>query len=107
VFDVDPDRVGQKLGARTVQDISALGKGTGRAEFEIGVIATPARAAQSVADALVAAGVRGILNFAPRKLFVPDDVFLRSVDMILEFEGLSFALAQSRAARRRRTRESA
>lgn len=107
VFDVDPARVGQKLGARGVQHISALGEAAGLAEFEIGVIATPARVAQSVADALVAAGVRGILNFAPRKLFVPDDVFLRSVDMTLEFEGLSFALAQSRATRRRRARESA
>jgi redox-sensing transcriptional repressor len=66
------------------------------------VIATPIRAAQDVADALVAAGVRGILNFAPRKLFVPEHVALRTVDMTVEFESLSFALTQSLGARRRR-----
>src|SRR5262249_34828653 len=68
-----------------------------------GVIATPLRAAQEVADALVAAGVRGILNLAPRKLFVPPHVALRTVDMTVEFESLSFALANvvTRRSRRR------
>jgi redox-sensing transcriptional repressor len=102
VFDEDPARVGERIGPLVVQDIAALRKAPG--VFEIGVIATPARAAQEVADALVAAGVKGILNFAPRKLFVPRDVSLRAVDMTLEFEGLSFALTQSRAPRRRRAR---
>ena len=54
-------------------------------------------------DALVAAGVRGILNIAPRKLFVPEHVALRTVDMTVEFESLSFALSQSLAPKRRRS----
>jgi redox-sensing transcriptional repressor len=71
----------------------------------MGVIATPVRAAQEVADALVAAGVRAILNLAPRKLFVPPQVALRTVDMTVEFETLSFALNHLEPpARRRRER---
>ena len=64
MFDADGARVGQRLGSLTVRDIASLGP---RDAIDMGVIATPVRAAQEVADALVAAGVRGILNFAPRK----------------------------------------
>jgi redox-sensing transcriptional repressor len=109
VFDRDPARIGQRIGTLVVQDVAALASASA---FDIGVIATPLRAAQEVADALVAAGVRGILNFAPRKLFVPAHVALRTVDMTMEFESLSFALREKRAepgtARRgRRRREPA
>lgn len=104
VFDRDAHRVGQRIGDLVVQDVGRLTESAGELRFEIGVIATPLRAAQEVADALVAAGVRGILNFAPRKLFVPGHVALRTVDMTVEFESLSFALSQA-PARRRRSRE--
>ena len=56
----------------------------------IGVIAVPASAAQEVADILVAAGVRSILNFAPGVLTVPDDVEVRHVDLSLELQILAF-----------------
>jgi redox-sensing transcriptional repressor len=105
VFDRESARIGQKLGAHTVHDIATLPAAARGAGFEIGVVATPIQAAQEVADALVAAGVRGILNFAPRKLFVPPPVTLRNVDMAIEFESLSFAITQARAPRRRRARE--
>jgi redox-sensing transcriptional repressor len=105
VFDRDPARIGQKLGALEVQDIARLPAAAAHGGFDIGVIATPLRAAQDVADALVAAGVRGILNFAPRKLFIPAAVALRTVDMTMEFESLSFTLTQSRSPKRRRARE--
>jgi redox-sensing transcriptional repressor len=103
VFDRDAHRIGQRLGDWTVQDVSRLREAAAELRFEIGVIATPLRAAQDVADALVGAGVRGILNFAPRKLFVPSHVALRTVDMTVEFESLSFALSQARARRKRTT----
>jgi len=102
VFDRDATRVGQRLGALVVQDVARLPAAAAAGAFDIGVIATPIQAAQEVADALVAAGVRGILNFAPRKLFVPDVVALRTVDMAMEFESLSFALTQTRGPRRRK-----
>jgi redox-sensing transcriptional repressor len=102
VFDRDSARVGQRLGSHVVQDIARLTAVATMDGFDIGVVATPIQAAQEVADALVQAGVRGILNFAPRKLFVPDHVALRTVDMAMEFESLSFALTQARVPRRRR-----
>jgi len=102
VFDASPDRIGTRLGTIEVQDIARLPECTG---IEMGVIATPVRAAQEVADMLVAAGVRGILNFAPRKLRVPEGVAPRTVDMTMEFESLSFVLSQTRGPRRRRPEE--
>jgi redox-sensing transcriptional repressor len=105
VFDRDPARVGQALGGLEVQDVATLPGAVASGTFEIGVIATPIKSAQEVADALVEAGVKGILNFAPRKLFVPEHVALRNVDMTMEFESLSFALTQVRAPRRRRARD--
>jgi redox-sensing transcriptional repressor len=60
--------------------------------LDIAVLAVPAAAAQEVTDLVVAAGVRAILNFAPRKIFVPDTVVLRNVDMAIELEALSFSL---------------
>ncbi len=102
VFDASATRVGQPLGPLTVRHLDTLGPDD---RLEMGVIATPMRAAQEVADALVKAGVRGILNFAPRKVRVPAEVTLRAVDMTMEFESLSFALSQPQGRRRRRTAE--
>lgn len=101
VFDREPARIGSRLGTLEVQDVASLPSVAAREAFEIGVIATPVRAAQEVADLLVAAGVRGILNFAPRKLFVPPGVALRTVDTAMEFESLSFALARARPPKSR------
>jgi redox-sensing transcriptional repressor len=101
VFDADADRVGRTVEGLVVRPMAQL---SARDAFEIGVIATPARAAQPVADALVAAGVQGVLNFAPRKLRVPDGIMLRNVDMTMEFESLSYALTRTTAARPRRKR---
>ena len=72
--------------------------------MEIGVIAVPARAAQSVADRLVAAGMRGILNFAHRRIQIPAAVALRTVNLSIELESLAFAikvLAREAVARRK------
>src|SRR5439155_15683591 len=105
VFDRDPGRVGERVAALPVRDLAELTAGSAEGHFDLGVIATPVRAAQEVADLLVSAGVSGILNFAPRKLFVPAHVAVRNVDMTMEFEGLSFALTQAKAPRRRRAKE--
>lgn len=101
VFDADAARVGRTLEGLVVRHVSQLSAKDG---FEIGVIATPVRAAQEVADLLVAAGVQGILNFAPRKLRVPAHVTLRTVDMTMEFESLSYALTHAKPAAARRKR---
>ncbi len=101
VFDSDPARAGQTLAGQVVRPFAALTPATGEPDYDIGVIATPMSSAQEVADALVATGVRAILNFAPRKLQVPVHVVVSTVDMTMELEGLSFALTRERAPRRR------
>ena len=65
------------------------------------IVAVPAEAAQAVVDRVVAAGIRAILNFAPTKLRVPDEVALKNVNMAVELEGLSYALANGGQGPRR------
>ena len=108
VFDVSPDRVGQRWKDLVITHLDRLPAEVRQLGIELGVIAVPPRAAQAVADRLVAAGVRGLLNFAHRKLFVPESVTLRNVNLSLELEGLAFAIKAQpprparRAARRAR-----
>ena len=102
VFDSASDRVGATLGDLVIAPMSSFETVCRERSIEIGVIATPAQHAQEIAEAMVRVGLRGILNFAPRKLFVPDSVALRTVNMAIELESLSFALAQGEPGRRSR-----
>ena len=90
LIDADPTRVGEKLGDLVVHGMADLDDVVRDHGIAIGVIATPANAAQEVADQLVAAGVRAILNFAPTTVAVPDDVSVRKVDLAVELQILSF-----------------
>jgi redox-sensing transcriptional repressor len=92
VFDVDPARIGQDWDGVVVRHLDEFLAAARAENFEMGVITTPAAAAQEVADRMVEAGIQGILNFASVKLTVPDHVTLRNVDMAIELESLSFAL---------------
>ncbi len=94
VFDDAPDRIGQALGELEIRPMGDFESTCRECRVDIGVIATPARDAQQIADLMGRVGLRGILNFAPRKLFVPPTVALRTVNMAIELESLSFALAQ-------------
>ncbi|MEV0715264.1 redox-sensing transcriptional repressor Rex [Asanoa sp. NPDC050611] len=90
LFDADQNRVGEPINGLNVRHISELAAVAAAESIAIGVIATPAAAAQDVADALVAAGVTSILNFAPCVLSVPDGVDVRKVDLAVELQILSF-----------------
>ena len=90
LFDADPARVGEKIGDLVIDPLDDLPRIVGERGVAIGVIATPAVAAQQVADHLVEAGVSSILNFAPAVLTVPDGVSLRKVDLATELQILSF-----------------
>lgn len=92
-FDVDPDKVGTEVDGHRISPMDRLEEMIRERDVEMGVVAVPPEAAQEVADRLVAAGVRALLNFAPVKLEVPDGVVVRSMDVALEMEGLSFALS--------------
>ncbi|BCB85437.1 redox-sensing transcriptional repressor Rex [Phytohabitans suffuscus] len=90
LFDADPSRVGELINGLVVRHIEDLTETAAAESIAIGVIATPAAAAQSVADQLVAAGVTSILNFAPCVLSVPEGVDVRKVDLAIELQILSF-----------------
>lgn len=92
VFDADPRKVGESWGTLRVRGDAELERALREKGIEIVIVAVPGEAAQSVVDRVIAAGVHGILNFAPVRLRVPPEVALRNVDMTVELEGLSFAL---------------
>jgi redox-sensing transcriptional repressor len=98
VFDVDPEKVGRPCGGVEVQPSERLEEVLGRG-FDIAILAVPVEAAQPVADRVVSAGVRAILNFAPVKLRLPPGVALKSVNMAVELESLSYELARRSSAR--------
>jgi redox-sensing transcriptional repressor len=93
IYDTDPKKVGGRWNGLVVRDVSHLEADLKRDLSDIAILVTPAEAAQEVADRLVHAGVKAILNFAPVQLSVPSDVAVKSVNMALELETLSFALA--------------
>jgi redox-sensing transcriptional repressor len=93
VFDADPAKVGEPWGELTVLPDEEIDRVLRREEIEIAIVAVPAEAAQGVVDRVVKSGIRAVLNFAPIRLRVPASVTLRNVDVTLELEGLSFALA--------------
>lgn len=90
LVDADPKVVGRSIGGIEVRAFDDVADVVAEHGINIGVIATPAPAAQEVADALIAAGVRSILNFAPTVITVPDDISLRKVDLAVEMQILSF-----------------
>ncbi len=92
VYDADPEIVGVNLDGLAVRDVSHLERDVVREHLEIAVLAVPEQAAQAVTDRLVRAGIKAVLNFAPAQLQVPPDVTVKSVNMAMELEGLSFAL---------------
>lgn len=92
VFDSDPDKIGHQWGGLAVLPDEEMERVLKTEGIDIVIIAVPADAAQSVADRVVRSGVRAILNFAPVRLRVPEEVALRNVDMVVEMEGLTFAL---------------
>jgi redox-sensing transcriptional repressor len=90
VFDTDEAKVGREWNGVVIRPDAELGpslKG-----IDIAIVAVPGEAAQGVVDRVVAAGVRAILNFAPVKLSVPPQVTVKTVNMALELESLSYAL---------------
>jgi len=104
VFDVSPDRVGQTWRDLKLRHLDDLASETERLGIEIGVIAVPARAAQSVADRMVQAGMRGVLNFAHRRIQVPAGVALHTVNLSIELESLAFSIKAFHAKGTRRSK---
>ena len=90
LFDVDPAKVGQKVNGLEIQSPDSLPGVIAATGAELGLLTVPAESAQTAADALVAAGIRGLLNFAPTVLRLPAGVSLVSVDLTVQLEQLAF-----------------
>lgn len=93
LFDSDPAKIGKRWDGLVVADAANFEKDCATLKPDIAVIVTPGEVAQGVADRLVKCGVTAILNFAPIQLQTPPAVTVKNVNLVLELEALSFALA--------------
>lgn len=92
-FDTDAGMIGQVVEGIPIEHPDRLDEAAARHQIRHGIIAVPATAAQPVADRMVAAGIVGILNFAPVTLALPAEVSVVGVDLAIEMEQLAFAVA--------------
>jgi redox-sensing transcriptional repressor len=91
-YDNNAEKIGRKLEGIPVRDIELLEQDIHRDRPDIVVLTVPGEEAQAIVDRVVKAGVKAILNFAPAQLHAPPDVAIKTVNMAMELEGLSFAL---------------
>jgi redox-sensing transcriptional repressor len=95
-FDSDPTQIGRKIGDVAVRPMVDLVDTVSGEDIAIGIVAVPARHAQPVINQLVAAGVKGILNYAPIAPHVPMSVVLRNIDPVLSLQSMTFYLLGDR-----------
>jgi len=92
LFDNDPTKIGQQVGNFTVLDSKDLEEAIQKAGIQVAMIATPSPEAQAVADLLVKAGIRAILNYAPTSLNVPEGVQLQYIDPVVHLQRMTYYL---------------
>jgi redox-sensing transcriptional repressor len=92
VYDSNADKIGRTLEGIEIRDMVRFEADVAADRPEIAVIAIPAEGAQEVLDRIVRTGIKAVLNFAPVQLHAPADVTVKTVNMAMELEGLSFAL---------------
>jgi redox-sensing transcriptional repressor len=93
IYDNDPKKIGRSWNGLSVRDVAQLERDLKHDPADIAAVVTPADAAQAVAERLVRCGISAILNFAPAQLAVPDSVAVKTVNLVLELEALSYVLA--------------
>ncbi len=92
IFDNAAKKIGSKIGGLEVQDVAELPRVLQENNVEIAVLAVPAEAAQSVANQLVDAGVRAILNYAPITLNVPPKIKVYYIDPVVGLRSMTYYL---------------
>jgi redox-sensing transcriptional repressor len=92
VFDSDPAKVGTRVGEYEVLDVARLGEVVRARGVRVAMLAVPAGAAQPLADQLVAAGVRGLLNYAPINLAVPEGIWVQYIDPVTHLQRMTYYL---------------
>jgi redox-sensing transcriptional repressor len=90
VFDSNREKVGKKYSGVACYDIEQINEIVKKEEIKIGIMTVPADQGQVTADRLVKAGIKGILNYAPKSVSVPKDVHLEEYDMITSLEKVAF-----------------
>jgi redox-sensing transcriptional repressor len=90
IFDNDPAKVGTSINGFEVYDVATLTERITAKDIALAMVAVPAEAAQDVCDALVKAGVRGILNYAPINLTVPENIQVQNVDPVVHLQRITF-----------------
>lgn len=99
VFDNDDSKVGERINEIQVKSLNDMPDLIRQENVRLAIVAVPGDAAQEIADALVKAGVRGLLNFAPVSLNVPQDVAVNSVDLAVQLEQIAFQVSLSALGR--------
>ncbi len=89
IYDVDPSKIGQRVGPFVVQDTADLVQDIRRKKLQVAMLAVPASEAQEVADRLVEAGIRAILCYAPTSITVPDRVRVQYIDPVLHLQRMT------------------
>src|SRR5215204_6727805 len=92
VFDNDPEKTGQKVGEFEIYDTSTLAEKVKQNKIKIAMLTVPATAAQEMADQLVKAGVKAILNYAPISLNVPENVRVQYIDPVTHLQRMTYYL---------------
>ena len=90
IFDNDPAKIGTRLNGFEICDVATLGEQIQAHNITLAMVAVPAETAQAVADELVKAGVRGILNYAPINLTVPDHVHVQYIDPVVHLQRITY-----------------
>lgn len=89
-FDINPDVIGKQFGKVTVKDMKDIKGILDKGNLDVVILTTPGEAAQTAADELVKSNVKGILNFTPSRIDVPDDVSVHHIDLGIELQSLLF-----------------
>ena len=92
LFDISPDKVGQRIGAFVVLPVSEMRETIRKDGIKIAMLAVPAEHAQTVADQLVEAGVKAILNYAPININVPESVQIQYIDPVTHLQHMTYYL---------------
>jgi redox-sensing transcriptional repressor len=90
IFDIDPTKIGTRVGEFTVQDFDSMVDKLRRYNVKVGMIAVPGSVAQEVADRLIEGGVKAILNYAPINISVPQDVRLQYIDPVIHLQRMTY-----------------
>lgn len=92
IYDNDPEKIGTEIGGLTVRDANGMHGEIASQGIKVAIIAAPAESGQKIADALVDAGVKAILNYAPISITVPQDVRVQYVDPAAQLQRLTYYL---------------